>query len=116
MLQHKDDPQSLMLALDRFLSDYYGDRQLKYKPNLQEIAARRIPESLKYFYSFVEKYPGKHGILDTQDGLIFNSGEYVYKGKLPIVNEYTGCWQCVTETEGIDPPVWIEDYDRINDC
>ena len=91
MLQHKDDPQALMLALDRFLSDYYGDRQLKYKPNIREIAARRIPESLKYFYSFVEKYPGKHGILTTQDGLYLNSGKGIFKNKLLIVGENQGC-------------------------
>lgn len=51
MLEFKDNPQELMLALDRFLSIYYGDRQVKFKPNLEEIAASRIPETLKYFYS-----------------------------------------------------------------
>ena len=111
MLQFKDDPKELMLALDRFLSIYYGDRQVEFKPNLQEIAARRIPTSLKHFYSFAEKYPGEHGTLTTQDGLYLQKGESTYKNKLLIVGENQGCWSCGTEIDGEDPPVWVEDGD-----
>jgi hypothetical protein len=34
LLDFKDCPRELMLALNKFLSVYYGDRQLEFKPNL----------------------------------------------------------------------------------
>ena len=111
MLQFKDDPKELMLALDRFLSIYYGDRQVEFEPNLREIAARRIPTSLKYFYSFVEKYPGKRGALTTQDVLYLQRDKCTHKNKLLIVGENQGCWCCGTEIDGENPPVWVEDDD-----
>ena len=115
MLQFKDDPKELMLALDRFLSIYYGDCQVEFKPNLQEIAAWQIPDSLKYFYSFAEKYPG---INDFQDGLFLNRGQDTDRGKLCIYrslyrNYFTVCY---TTVNGTDPPVWIEqliEYEKL---
>jgi len=111
MLEFKDSPRELMQALDRFLSVYYGDRQVEYKPDLDEIASWNIPQTLKDLYSFVGKYPGEHGILSTQDSLYVNSGRYKkYGGKIIIVSESNGCWECYTDTEGKDPPVWTMDY------
>ena len=96
---------------DRFLSVYYGDRQVEYKPDLNEIATWNIPQPLKDLYSFVGKYPGKQGIISTQDYLHINSGkEKTYGGKIIIVAENNGCWNCYTDTKGEDPPVWTEDY------
>ena len=110
MLKFKDNPKRLMLELDRFLSVFYGDRQVEYKPDLDEISVWNIPQVLKDLYLFAGKYPGKHGTLNTQDGLIIHSGKTTYQGKILIVSEYQGCWHCFTETEGEDPPVWTEDY------
>ena len=112
MLEYKDNPRELMLALDRFLSVYFGDRQVEYKPNLNEIANSETPVSLKYFYSFVGKYPGRHGTpLSTQDGLVINLRKVLFKNKLVIVDENQGVWCCGTEVDGNDPPVWVEDDD-----
>ena len=58
MLEFKDNPQELMSALDRFLSNYYGELQKKFQRDLKEISDWKIPSSLKYFYGFAEKYPG----------------------------------------------------------
>ena len=105
MLEFKNDPKKLMMELDRFLSIYYGDRQVEYKPNLNEIAVQKIPQPLKDLYSFVGKYPGKHGTLHTQDTLFFYPG--IFKEKLCIVGENQGVWSCGTEVEGDDPPVYL---------
>jgi len=110
MLEFKDNPKKLMRELDRFLSIYYGDLQLEYKPDLDELASWKIPQPLKDLYTFAGKYPGKYGIFDTQDSLKINSGEDTYGGKVLIVDENQGCWSCYTETEGNDPPVWTEHY------
>lgn len=105
MLEFKDNPQKLMMELDRFLSTFYGDRKIQYNPDLNKIAARKMPQPLKDLYSFVGKYPGKHGILHTQDTLFFYPG--IFKGKLCIVGENQGVWSCGTEVEGDDPPVYL---------
>ncbi len=107
MLQFKDDPKELMLALDRFLSIYYGDRQVESKRKFAEIAAWQIPDSLKYFYSFAKKYPG---IIDFQDGLFLNQGQDTNGGKFYIYRSLYRRYftQCYTTINGTDPPVWIE--------
>jgi|GEM_PF-5175269 len=46
MLQFKDNPKALMLALEQFLSDYYGDRQVRSERDLAELATWKIPDSL----------------------------------------------------------------------
>lgn len=108
MLEFKDDPKKLMIELDRFLSIYYGDRKIQYNPDLDEIALRKMPQPLKDLYSFVGKYPGKHGTLHTQDTLFFYPG--IFKGKLCIVGENQGVWSCGTEVEGDDPPVYLIEW------
>lgn len=110
MLEFKDDPQKLIVALEEFLSVYYADRQLEYQRELDEILSGNIPKPLKYLYPFIEKYFGKHGNLCKQDSLRINSVKKTYGGKTLIVSENSGCWHCFTETEGEDPPVWTEDY------
>lgn len=117
MLEYKDNPRELMQALDRFLSVYFGDFQVEYKPNLDEIAAWNIPQSLKDLYSFIGKFQGQSGFLESnQNSLIVNSGNITFGGKLYIVAEHSGCWGSYTETEGEDPPVWTEDYDWQEDA
>lgn len=118
MLEFKDNPRELMRSLDRFLSIYFGDwtpsthreRQVEYKPNLDEIAAWNIPQPLKDLYSFIGKFQGQSGFLESnQDSLIINPGNFALGGKLYIVAERSGSWTCCTEFEGEDPPVWTED-------
>ena len=109
MLEFKDNPEELMQALDRFLSVYYGDRQVEYKPDLDEIATWNIPQPLKDLYSFVGKYPGKHGtFINTQDSLFLYP--YIFNDKLCIISENQGVWSCGTEISGEDPPVYLVDW------
>jgi|GEM_PF-3067753 len=111
MLKYKDNPRELMQALDRFLSVYFGDRQVEYKPELDRIAAWNIPQPLKDIYSFIGKFRGQSGFLvSNQDSLIINSGNVAFGGKLYIADEHSGCWICCTEFEGEDPPVWTQGY------
>lgn len=111
MLKFKDSPHELMQALERFLSVYFGDRQVENQIDTDEIAGWNIPQPLKDLYSFVGKYPGKQGILSSQDVLYINSGQgKTYGGKIIVVGENNGCWSCFTDTEGEDPPVWTENY------
>lgn len=83
MLKFKGNPEKLMIELDRFLSIYYGDRKIKYKPDINQISGRKIPKPLKDLYCFVGKYPGKRGALHTQDTLFLYPG--IFKGKLCIL-------------------------------
>ena len=100
-----------MQALDRFLSVYFNDDRVEYKPDLDKIAGWNIPQSLKDIYSFIGKFQGQSGFLcSNQDSLIINPGDSSFGGKLYIVAEHSGCWTCCTEFEGEDPPVWTEDY------
>ena len=111
MLEFKDNPRELMQALDRFLSVYFGDRQVENQLDLDEIASWNIPQTLKDVYSFIGKYLNKDGTFGKQDTLIINSGKgKTYGGKIVIVGQNQGCWNCFTETEGKDPSVWTEDY------
>ena len=71
MQEFKDNPRELMRALDRFLSVYFGDRQVEYRPNLDETDAWNLPQPLKDIYSFISKFQGQHGFLDSnQDSLL----------------------------------------------
>jgi len=106
MLQFKNSPKELMSALDKFLSNYYGDLQIESGRDLAEIAAWKIPDSLKYFYLFAEKYPA---IIDLQTGLLVNNGEHVHHDEL-FIGEllYWKTFTVVsTKIQGEDPPVWI---------
>ncbi|VEP14310.1 hypothetical protein H1P_2620001 [Hyella patelloides LEGE 07179] len=108
-LNTKNNPRELMESLDLFLSSFFGERQVEYKPNLEALAARKIPLPLKYLYSFIGKYPGEHGdYLYTQDSLLNISTDEVILGKRPFLGENQGVWHCATEVEGNDPPVWID--------
>lgn len=100
-----------MQALDRFLSVYFGDRQIEYKPDLNKIASYNIPQPLKDIYSFIGKYSNRQGTFGQQDTLTISSrhNTYTHKGELAIVYEYAGVWTCFTETQGEDPPVWIKE-------
>ena len=111
MLEFKDNPRELMQALARFLSVYYGDRQIEYKLDLDKIASYNIPQPLKDIYSFIGKYSNRQGTFGQQDSLTISSrhNTYTHKGKLAIVHEYTGVWTFFTETEGEDPRVWTEE-------
>jgi len=95
-----------MSALNTFLSNYYGDRQIESKRDLAEIAAWQIPNSLKYFYSFAEKYPT---IVDPQSGLFVNNGKNVHHDELFIGELLSRKTFTVIHTniEEDNPPVWI---------
>ena len=106
MLKFKDNPQKLMAALNRFLSNYYGKLQKKKQRDPKEISAWKIPNFLKYFYSFAEKYSS---IVDPQSGLLINKGDNVHHKRL-FIGEFL-YWRTFTtistQVAGDDPPVWI---------
>lgn len=111
MLDIQDNPQELMLSLDKYLSMFWGDRKLDLQPDLAAIESKKLPLPLKYLYSFVEKYPARNGrFFNTQDGLYLNPG--IYQDRLLFIAENQGVWHCGTEIEGNDPPVWVIENEK----
>lgn len=101
-----------MRSLDNFLDSLFGDQQVEYEPDFEELEARQLPLPLKYLYAFIGKYPGGHGgWLSTQDGLL--NGNSVWQEKRFFLSENQAVWHCGTELDGYDPPVWIN-IDRSN--
>lgn len=111
MLNHKNNPQDLMLSLDEFLTMFWGDYKVEVLPGSEIAISNKLPLPLQYLYSFVEKYPSPRNgrFFNTQDGLYINNTGKKCEGKILIVGENQGVWHCGTELveDKVDPPVWV---------
>ncbi len=107
---HRTEPVRLLEILERFTNWWFhappGEQT---GVSAERLALVSIPAPLKRLYSFAGEWPG--GAFDC----IFSHQDYLApfewlesrRGKLIFAHENQGVWALATDTEGIDPPVYL---------
>lgn len=114
MFDRRDDPNHLLHSLKSFLNVWHGDLPHWYGIAPEKLAETPLPEPLRRLYSFAGHWPADNfycSAFANQDYLLPFELLFRSEGRLLFAGENQGCWQCCTELEGEDPPVWVR-YDH----
>ena len=112
MFDDRTNLEGLQTSVERITRQWFQHRGPWMGISEEKLSQTKLPDPLRWLYGFAGEWPSDNWwetVFAYQDMLLPFECLEVKEGKLVFVSENQGVWHVGTLTEGVDPPVWVQE-------